>query len=83
MLFYPDDSNVENWEDLKPDMIHRIDFKGKLYDEVQYGKWVHPEDPTCYKCSVCGKYATQEHGLTEPIFWHYCPNCGARMEAEE
>lgn len=48
--------------------------------EVRHGKWIDPEDPTCYKCSVCGEYATQEYGLTGPIFWRYCPNCGAKME---
>lgn len=52
----------------------------KLPSVERHGKWIDPEDSTCYKCSVCGEYATQEYGLTEPIFWRYCPNCGARME---
>lgn len=50
---------------------------------VQHGKWINPEDSTCYKCSICGEYATQEHGLNEPIFWKYCPNCGAKMDGEK
>lgn len=50
--------------------------------KVQHGKWIDSEDPTCHKCSVCGEYATQEYGLTEPIFWKYCPNCGAKMNEE-
>lgn len=79
MTLCTDDSTIKGWKDLKPNKIHSIDFQGKQYDEVQYGKWIDPEDSTCYKCSVCGEYATQEYGLTEPIFWRYCPNCGAKM----
>lgn len=82
-IFYIDDSSIKGWEDLNPDKIHCIDFKGKLYDEVRYGKWVDPEDLTCYKCSICGNYATQEYSLTEPIFWKYCPNCGAKMDEKK
>lgn len=78
-----DDAYEQGWKDLKPDKIHSIDFQEKQYDEVRYGKWIDPEDSTCYKCSVCGEYATQEYGLTEPIFWRYCPNCGAKMEEVE
>lgn len=50
---------------------------------VNHGRWIDPEDPTCYKCSVCGKYATQEYGLNKPIFWRYCPNCGSYMDSGE
>lgn len=80
---FTDDSNVKEWEDLTPDKIHHIEFKGKWFDEVRHGKWEDPEDLTCYKCSVCGEYATQEYRLTEIIFWNYCPNCGALMRGEE
>lgn len=55
--------------------------KGDI-QRMRHGKWIDPEDPTCYKCSVCGEYATQEYGLTEPIFWRFCPNCGAQMDKE-
>lgn len=44
------------------------------------GKWVDPADLICYKCTACGMYANQGYGLDEPIFWDYCPNCGAEME---
>ena len=44
------------------------------------GKWTDPADLICYKCTACGMYANQGYGLDEPIFWDYCPNCGAKME---
>lgn len=48
--------------------------------ERKRGKWIDPEDLICYKCTACGMYANQGYGLDEPIFWDYCPNCGAEME---
>ena len=57
-----------------------VDLLENLPSAERHGKWIDPEDSTCYKCSVCGEYATQEYGLTEPLFWHYCPNCGAKMD---
>ncbi len=47
--------------------------------ERKKGKWIDPADPICYKCTACGNYANQGYGLDEPIFWNYCPNCGADM----
>lgn len=77
---YTDDSNVKGWEDLNPDEIHHIDFKGKWYDEVRYGRWEdveHAPDKLLYAtCSVCGKRQTIES-------MNYCGECGARMEASE
>ena len=39
------------------------------------GKWGHYlKEGLKWKCSECGsKYTT----------WHYCPNCGAKMETEQ
>lgn len=47
--------------------------------ERKRGKWIDPADLICYKCTACGDYANQGYGLDEPIFWDYCPNCGADM----
>lgn len=44
---------------------------------VRHGRWVEEERPTCYiyRCTVCGE------GFDTP--YHYCPNCGARMDLSE
>ncbi len=49
--------------------------KGEWIDGNE-GKW---NTAYCPKCSVCG---TPFYGI-EPVRYHYCPNCGARMEVEE
>lgn len=51
--------------------------------ERKTGRWIAPEDLICYKCSACGMYANQGYGLDEPIFWDYCPNCGADMRGRK
>lgn len=48
--------------------------KGKWIDGNK-GKW---NAVYCPKCSVCG---TPFYGI-ETARYHYCPNCGARMEEE-
>lgn len=47
--------------------------------ERKRGEWIDPADLICYKCTACGDYANQGYGLDAPIFWDYCPNCGADM----
>ena len=51
--------------------------------ERKHGKWVDPADLICYKCTACGNYANQGYHLDEPIFWDYCPNCGADMRGRK
>ena len=45
------------------------------YVKVKHGRWEHYLDEGLkWKCSRCGsRFATS---------WHYCPNCGAKMESE-
>ena len=47
-----------------------------LEQEPKRGKWLdYLKEGLKWKCSECGsKYTTP---------WHYCPNCGARMETEQ
>lgn len=51
--------------------------------EVWHGKWVHCDDGSLsWRCSVCGKHA---YGNYTEVFsgeYHFCPNCGARMDGE-
>ncbi len=53
-------------------------------EPVKHGRWKwHNEDGWYYSCSVCGHNA---YGNTDNIvsgLWAYCPNCGAKMDAEE
>jgi len=81
---YTDDSNVKEWEDLKPDDINNVVFKGKWYKEVRHGRWIHdgydfPHGNDWVHCSVCGK-----RGINVPAdLTPYCPNCGASMDLDE
>ena len=48
---------------------------------VKHGLWIRPTfDPAWVKCSECGCY--WEGGIVENCSMHYCPNCGAKMDAE-
>lgn len=48
------------------------------YAPVKRGKWVL-NDRHIYECSECGLIPTHE----EKEYWHYCPDCGARMEKSD
>ena len=63
------------------DLIHR--------EESQNGKWIYCED-MCgvdgYRCDKCGFHVPWDytHKFIDFIKdYHYCPNCGARMEVEK
>lgn len=51
---------------------------------VRHGQWIKADNGVCYwyECSLChertpfGRYKNE-------WFSNYCPNCGARMDAEE
>ena len=43
--------------------------------EVRHGRWIKSESSGLYKCSKCGRYATNSDVLN----WEYC-NCGAKMD---
>ena len=49
--------------------------------EVKHGKWMLEREPNgkpyCYHCSVCDN---DYHFIGIKTQYHYCPNCGARME---
>lgn len=55
--------------------------RGKAEAYPKKGKWIDGNEGKwntayCPKCSVCG---TPFYGI-EPVRYHYCPNCGAKME---
>lgn len=45
-------------------------------------KWREAEEgySTYYECPECGEGYSDEYGTPEEIGWHYCPECGARLE---
>ena len=48
--------------------------------ERKRGEWIAPATEQIYRCSVCEEYTTLE---VPRLFYHYCPNCGAEMEAND
>lgn len=60
--------------------------------EVRHGKWVETQEPLgwcnvdCIECSVCHEsYIIDEDSSIDDYecMWHYCPNCGAKMDGKE
>ena len=52
--------------------------------EVKRGRWVETRiwGGRNYKCSVCDFDFTVDLCMGRPM-WHYCPNCGAKMDEVE
>lgn len=50
--------------------------------EVRHGRWIEQEADmdTIYECSVCGEPFVTIDGTPADNLWHYCPNCGAKMD---
>lgn len=56
-------------------------------DPVKHGRWEQPRDydfydDDLYKCSICGEEFILIEGTPEDNNYKFCPNCGARMDAE-
>ena len=60
--------------------------------EVRHGKWVETQEPlgwrdvNCAECSVCHEsWIIDEDSSIDDYecMWHYCPNCGAKMDGKE
>lgn len=55
--------------------------------EVVHGEWEITEDDyhdlVEMKCSVCGEsYGFEDYEDDIPKNYHYCPNCGAKMDGD-
>lgn len=45
-------------------------------EPVRYGRWIR--EPNCwYRCSKCGSHYPS---IADNMDYHYCPNCGVKME---
>ena len=60
--------------------------------EVRRGKWLETQEPLgwcdvdCAECSVCHEsWIIDEDSSIDDYesMWHYCPNCGAKMDGKE
>ena len=54
-------------------------------EPIKHGRWkgmnrnkYNDDEATC---SICG--VTFASGYSNPYWWDYCPNCGAKMDKEE
>jgi hypothetical protein len=56
------------------------------------GEWKQTEEPMgwhdvdCVECSACGESWVLNDNLDFDLiveYWHYCPNCGAKMKGEQ
>ena len=58
---------------------------GKKVDAVpvKHGHWIEEDEEIIeYKCSECGVYQYGNFGEILNGEFHFCPNCGAKMDGE-
>jgi hypothetical protein len=62
------------------------------YRKQSEGEWKQTEEPMgwhdvdCVECSACGESWVLNDNLDFDLineYWHYCPNCGAKMKGGE
>lgn len=75
-----DDGSVGKTGDLR-ELLDELESVATDAEPVRHGRWidVNPDsfwDPRM-RCSICKQ---EEIPLSK---WHYCPNCGAKMDKEE
>ena len=80
--------NCRNFKDMKCDYCGTADYIYMIEDmpaadvaPVRHGRWVEKEKYTfgiMYDCSLC-----ENRILDTGHPWHYCPNCGAKMDEKE
>ena len=80
--------NCRNLKDMKCDYCDTADYIYMIKDmpaadvaPVRHGRWVEKEKYTfgiMYDCSLC-----ENRILDTGHPWHYCPNCGAKMDEKE
>lgn len=73
-------NNAEAWwacGEMKIAIKENIKNIPPITDFVKHGKWIDPAAEDCYRCSVCEEYTLME---IPRLLYHYCPNCGAKMD---
>lgn len=60
--------------------------------DIKHGKWIKTQEPLgwcdvdCAECSVCHEswIIDEDSSIGDyECMWHYCPNCGAKMDGEK
>lgn len=81
-------SHLFSKQDEPLDVMKEIaEFPAAEVAEVRYGKWDASDrykfldGSTCIRCTECG--AALHLDEYQKYNWHYCPNCGARMDEED
>lgn len=52
----------------------------KEYAPVRHGRWV--EDHDYLRCPNCSVLVKRDFTFFDLGEWNYCPNCGAKMDAD-
>ncbi len=50
--------------------------------EVVHGRWIGKGGLYQGECSVCGYMTFDKTAEWARSYWHYCPNCGAKMDGD-
>lgn len=83
--FCPDGacSQRKVWERLKYYEDNDPVLQAENVAPVRHGKWIDASisGVAHYRCTECGEYI--EAVWTANFNYHYCPNCGARMDGAE
>jgi hypothetical protein len=69
------------------DMLDEVDcFKPADVTPVVHGRWEDSIDEwlgtDVYTCSKCRESYVLVEGTPKENLWHYCPNCGAKMDGD-
>lgn len=66
------------------EQAYKNGYEAGKRDAVKHGEWTVIEDDwtmdTIYQCSVCKEEFVTIEGTPADNLWHYCPNCGAKMD---
>ena len=70
--------NSKIWQQIK-------DMPPAEVEPVKRGKWIYDNQFHWYRasCSECGYKRVTDIKAEKWNGWKYCPNCGAKMDAEE
>lgn len=75
-----DDAYDDGYDDAMSDVNHMPTVDA---EPVRHGKWTRENNYGIWKCNVCGCKVNRSNPLKGNIWnYYYCPNCGAKMDAE-